>query len=384
MNEEITAKDIISKKYKQMDVNEFVNKAISLFDVSTDVLIVFDKDKYEGIITERSILRMGIDPQKTKIKSLVIKSPKINESTSINEIARLMIENDIMQIPVFKDEKVIGVVSSTAIVQKLGIPLIGDISANIFMSENLITAEPDDTIGRVITLFREYHISRVPIVENGKLIGLISMHDILKKAIKTKEKILPGFIIDEKTSIFDLPAESFMSAPVETLLKENDISEGIHKMIDLNISSLIVVDKNDYPVGIITKKDILEKLIKQQESSKVHIQIASKVSDLDREIIFEEIMLFVDKYKEMLGEGVIYAYYTQLKERTRNIPLMFCRMKLDFENIRLQVRSEGWGEQQTTKNVLRKAKASILKTKGLRKKMSPKDYIDYSDLDSII
>jgi CBS domain-containing protein len=378
---EMLAKDIMETKYKKIEDSETVNRAISLFDTSTDVLIAFEEKKYQGIVTERSILRMGIKPNETKIRSVMLKSPKIDEQTPITEVSRLMIENDIMQIPVFKEDKVIGIISASKVVEVLGKDMLSGKPVEEFMSDELIVGEADDSLGRIITVFREYHISRVPIVEESELVGVISMHDVLKKAMQQGSD---ADTAEERSSIFDIAAENIMSSPVEVVALGEKIDEVINRMSRLDISSIIVVDENNTPLGIITKKDILEKLIDIEEEEQVHVQIASKVSDLDRKAVFDEIARFVEKHHEYLGRGTVYAYITKLREKTNNIPLMFCRMKMDFENFRVQIRAEGFGEEQVTKNSLRKAKTAMLKSRDLKKRIRGREFMEHSELDALL
>ena len=46
------------------------------------------------------------------------------------------------------------------------------------------TCGPDQTVEEVATLFHEHDVSRVPVVEGGKLIGIVSRGDILKEIVK--------------------------------------------------------------------------------------------------------------------------------------------------------------------------------------------------------
>ena len=43
-----------------------------------------------------------------------------------------------------------------------------------YMTKNVICAEPDATISQIIDLMKEKGIHRVPVVEKGKLVGLIT------------------------------------------------------------------------------------------------------------------------------------------------------------------------------------------------------------------
>ena len=51
------------------------------------------------------------------------------------------------------------------------------------MSEDPVTCGPDDTIERVATLMHDNDVSRVPVVEDGRLVGIIARGDILRAIV---------------------------------------------------------------------------------------------------------------------------------------------------------------------------------------------------------
>ena len=56
---------------------------------------------------------------------------------------------------------------------------VGDV-----MTPNPETCSPDQTVEEVATLFHEHNVSRVPVVDDGKLVGIVSRGDILKEIVK--------------------------------------------------------------------------------------------------------------------------------------------------------------------------------------------------------
>ena len=56
---------------------------------------------------------------------------------------------------------------------------VGDV-----MSENPQTCSEDDTLEQVATILHEHHISRLPVVRDGKLVGIVSRGDIVKAIVQ--------------------------------------------------------------------------------------------------------------------------------------------------------------------------------------------------------
>ena len=68
------------------------------------------------MVSEKSIVG-SLKNLKTGINGMVRKTPKITPETTIYEAARLMVENQTRQLPVFEKEKVKGVVTTESLMQ---------------------------------------------------------------------------------------------------------------------------------------------------------------------------------------------------------------------------------------------------------------------------
>ena len=86
----------MTQKFKWVHDKDSIAKALTLFDDSTDVLLVISNDNtYSGILTERMILRSGLPRKETKVDRLKSYAPKVKLSASVQQCARLMLENDL-------------------------------------------------------------------------------------------------------------------------------------------------------------------------------------------------------------------------------------------------------------------------------------------------
>lgn len=126
--------------------------------------------------------------------------------TKVNEIAKKLVKHDITGMPVVEGEKVFGIVTEADIIMqkaKIHIPsyiqlldsflyledpkeieeelkkILG-IRASEIMTENVVTIDPDASVSDLATLIEEEHINPVPVVKDGKLVGIVSRADIVK------------------------------------------------------------------------------------------------------------------------------------------------------------------------------------------------------------
>lgn len=122
-----------------------------------------------------------------------------------------------------------------------------------WMSKPVITVEKDASLMDVANLFKRKIISMVPVVENGKPIGIVTDGDI-KKASPSEATSLD--IYELMSLVRQIKIDRVMSSPVLTVPCEFTVDEAASMMLSKNISGMPVMGKDGKMVGIITKSDI--------------------------------------------------------------------------------------------------------------------------------
>lgn len=101
----------------------------------------------------------------------------IHPGASAQEAARLLSQERISGAPVVDpDGKIIGIITEADIISK--VDREGLYVADI-MSHNVIAVDQETPVGEIAALLTERKIKRVPVVENGKLVGIVSRADIV-------------------------------------------------------------------------------------------------------------------------------------------------------------------------------------------------------------
>ena len=81
-------------------------------------------------------------------------------------------------MPVLKDGKVIGVITDRDLRRHTG--YLDQTEVSKAMSEQVLTVTPETTIYDAARLLREHKIGTLPVVEDGRLVGMISTTDVLE------------------------------------------------------------------------------------------------------------------------------------------------------------------------------------------------------------
>lgn len=120
-----------------------------------------------------------------KIKALMIANPiTITGKASIQEALEIMKINSIRHLPVVSSgNKLEGFITMADLKQGLIPSMVAGVSLSDLMVHDPITAHPEDDIEVAAQLIYKHKIGGIPVVKNGKLVGIITETDILRAFI---------------------------------------------------------------------------------------------------------------------------------------------------------------------------------------------------------
>ncbi len=129
----------------------------------------------------------------------------IGPDTTVQEVARLMIKHELVGIPVVENDKLLGIVTEGDLIMKkahLHLPAyiqlldsflylnnteevekdlqkILSVKAKDIMTKDSITVELDSTVEELANIMHENHANPIPVIDNGKLVGIVSRSDLV-------------------------------------------------------------------------------------------------------------------------------------------------------------------------------------------------------------
>jgi CBS domain-containing protein len=127
----------------------------------------------------------------------------VSPDTSVFNALKIMAEKDIGAMPVMDGKKLVGIFSERDYARK--VILKGKSSKNIpvseIMSTNLVVITPNQTTEQGLALMTAKHVRHMPVIQNEKLVGFISIGDLVKSIIDEQNLIIDkmGRDIGEKT-----------------------------------------------------------------------------------------------------------------------------------------------------------------------------------------
>ncbi|WP_299024660.1 CBS domain-containing protein [uncultured Thermanaerothrix sp.] len=118
------------------------------------------------------------------------------------------------------------------------------------MTSQVITMHPNDAMQTVLETFRQARISGAPVLEEGNLIGLISIEDLIRCLLKQD---------------LAAPVHQYMTPHPVVVKGDDSVVEALKVFVSKKYGRLPVVDSNGHLIGIITKGDITRGLLRALE-----------------------------------------------------------------------------------------------------------------------
>ena len=140
-----------------------------------------------------------------------------------------------------------------------------------WMSKRLIALDVKDTVQDAMVRLREHEISRLPVLDKGKLVGIVTDRDLRQfwpsaasKAPEIKDLVYMAL----NTSV-----ELIMTKNPITVLSTYTMHETAEVLLDNNISGCPVIDDQGTVIGMITRNDLFKALVSWSGIRKEGIQV---------------------------------------------------------------------------------------------------------------
>ena len=149
--------------------------------------------------------------------------------------------------------------------------------AQDFMVKDVITVAKDTPLKEIARLMVEEEISGIPVVEGGKLVGMVTERDLL---VRAKKLDLPTFLpfiggvlylegpkkLDEEMrKATATTAEEIMTIKLHTVKPDTSLQDIATLMVERGVNRLPVVTADKKLVGMITRSDIVKAIAAEME-----------------------------------------------------------------------------------------------------------------------
>ncbi|WP_296246442.1 CBS domain-containing protein [Pseudomonas sp. UBA4194] len=116
----------------------------------------------------------------------------IEPQQMVVDALKVMAEANVGALPVVVDGSVVGIVSERDYARKMVLKGRSSIGTPVsaIMSDGVITVTPQHTIAECMALMTDRRLRHLPVVDDGRLLGLLSIGDLVKEAIAEQTSLI--------------------------------------------------------------------------------------------------------------------------------------------------------------------------------------------------
>lgn len=331
---------------------------------SYGAIVVTKNGEYFGVVDTRGIARRGETrlTEKVSVGKFATKVKLLDRSTSIHDAIAEFSRSSMKALPFTEANRIKGIVKRDAIMRAvLSLHLLGGISVEEAMSAPVIAIDSGASVAQAKSTMNSYKVNRLVVVQQKKLYGIITYSDIIKNfttlAIRvpsptdTRKLDKASSVSVGDTSVRNVYTVGY-NAPIENALR---------MLIENNISSLVVL-RGEAPVGMLTIRDILERVVASSKEPEQRVIISgldeqTKEYEADIKSSLDSLADRVDRFQKFRVE---YVSVHVKHKRARNYEL-HGRIMMGRNGI-VSTSSFGYSLEEALKSLVEKLYGSV-KTK---------------------
>jgi predicted transcriptional regulator len=278
-----------------------------------------------------------------------------------------MVENNIYTLPVLQNDTLLGIVTADDVIKKLTEQAIGKQPVKTIMCTTPLSVAPEDTIGKVLHIFRQQHIPYLPVIDHTTLVGAITISTLVKNILHGPGNVdARDNFESEKRQQLDLPAKSIMQEQFLLLSPETPIRDVHSKMYQFELPG-VLIGKGNHLHGIVTHKELLAPYAGFEKEETIAIQFHhrnNKVQGFEKEQAVDLLRAeFLKNYEKYLEVGYLHVSLEQHKETKQGLFRVVCEMKLSGKPGVFYATQEGYGPHQAMRNAFLAIEHQINKAK---------------------
>jgi CBS domain-containing protein len=154
-----------------------------------------------------------------------------------DDVLKILKRTGISGVPVLKEGKIVGIITRKDMLRKNDETQLG-----LLMSPNPVTIRPDTPLGEAATLILKHRVRRLPVEEGGSLVGILSVADLITAIAQQKIK---DEIKDRFTSTFAIWEET----PLSLVGRVMEIS---------GVDAIPILDSEGILSGIVSERDLIK------------------------------------------------------------------------------------------------------------------------------
>lgn len=257
------AKDILEKSgFKRTSPQTTIAAVFSQLRSSHDAVFVFEEEKFLGLINIYYSFLKKRPPSQAKVARCLYHPPRLDQETSIAEIARLMVESRVYWLPIFDGkEKFLGVVSAQRLLRWLAQqPLANQPVGKLFSLKQPLFISLKDGVGKARKMMMERKTSRLLVTDReGRLAGIISSYDLRQPFSSPVETVHFLSRAPMKKEVANISVEKFIHRNLISVKEKDRLGVAVKAILREEVGSVAVFSAGgSRPIGLLSIRELLK------------------------------------------------------------------------------------------------------------------------------
>ena len=131
------------------------------------------------------------------------------------------------------------------------------------MTRSVITVTRQITLRDLKALFDKHDFNSFPVVEGGKMVGIVTKFDFLRAFVFTTSQMVPHY-----EDLMRRPVQQIMTERVSSIESTTPLTRVLELMVMLKARSLPVIGSNGELVGVISREDVMRALAEATQETR--------------------------------------------------------------------------------------------------------------------
>lgn len=255
--------DLMVRELVTIDKDEPIGRALELMGRSRIThLLVTSAGRLVGVLSVRDLMEgLGssrferIPARRIYVSALMSEPPiTVEHDTNASEAVKLMLDKGVGALPVLNNGKLVGLMTESDFIKSANFQ--GDFSPLIKRDHPRIM--PNERIVHARSIMLERGARVLPVVDSGKLIGLLTEMILAKAFFEVRDRIDTTYMDDVARRV--IVEDVMMEAPPK-IPESGDLRSVRNAFLSTGLPALPITDFNERVVGVIERRSLLKLLL---------------------------------------------------------------------------------------------------------------------------
>jgi CBS domain-containing protein/ribosome-associated translation inhibitor RaiA len=238
-------------------------------------------------------------PAQRRVDKLWRVTGSVSPSTSVIEVAELLVRNNVRALPVVEGGEVTGIISQDDLIGVMcDVDELSGYGVKELLRSPVWSMDIDERNASARRLMLERGISHVPVVEYGRLVGEVTAEIIVHTFITRASKTTTGDRVGERTSRFPGQVIGIMDAHPLSMRPNSTVLDAVRGLRDRGKRACYITDEGSRMLGILTPRELLAPILRFRVQEELPVYIMG-LSDED----FFERAVAEDKVRRVVRRG---------------------------------------------------------------------------------